>query len=287
MDLLRADELVAEPGERIFRHSALGPALLFLVLLAPIGVALLAREQLLEAARALPWLAWLVIAPLALLAVLVHGLVLTAMAQATRRAFLASNWLLRVSPTALVLNLRSYQNAHFPSDGPTVVRLRWSEIARVREVRDVTRPGPRSSGRRTTRWLQIELATLDPARSPAGTSALERIVTAERERKGPESKRLGVTSRARFGHVPVFVAGPGILRTDWLGRGMLRALGAHTTTAERLDFDLAHASDGQARIQALIERGDRLAASELARTELGLSLVDARAHVQASARKVA
>lgn len=280
MEFLRADERTSEPGEQVFRHPPLGPVVLLLVLAAPLAAALLAGQGLLASARAFPWYGWLGLAPLLLVVGLVYAVALQGAAQAARRAFLSSNWLLRVSAEGLTLNLRSFQNAHFPKDGPTVVRIPWREIACVREARDVTPRKGRGASHQSSRWLELELAGVD-------TTALERLITAERERKGPETKTLGVTSSGRFGHVPVFVSSPGVLRTDWLGARMLRALGAHARLAERRSFELGPGVAAEARIEALLKRGDRLAAIELARRELGLSLVDARVHVQGLARRVA
>lgn len=280
MEFLRADERPSEPGERVFRHHPLGPVVLLLALAAPLAAPWVLRDGLLASARALPWYGWLGLAPILLLVGLVYAVALQGAAQSARRAFLDSNWLLRVSAAGLTLNLRSFQNAHFPKDGPTVVRIPWHEIACVREARDVTPRKGRGASHQSSRWLELELVGVD-------TTALERLITAERERKGPESKTLGVTSSGRFGHVPVFVSSPGVVRTDWLGARMLHALGAHARLEERRSFELGAGIGAEARIEALLKRGDRLAAIELARRELGLALVDARAHVQSLARRIA
>lgn len=282
MELLRADERPHEPGERVFRHSPLGPLVALLCLLTPLVLALGIVQNpagMGAGIGTLPWFAWLGLAPLLFCGALLYALVLAVLGGAALASLRPSNWLVRVSPAGLVLNLRSYQNAHFPHDGPTVVRIPWSEVARVREVREAVEAS-HDEGVRTMRWLQIELAGAD-------TRVLERLVTAERERKGPETRRLGVTTSGRSGHVPVFVASAGILRTDWLGVRVLGALAAHATRAERLTLDTDAGDDLATRLDALLRRGDRMAAVVLARRELGLSLAEARAHVRDLARQVA
>lgn len=231
MELLHSDQLQPEPGERVFRHGVLGPIVLLAIFATPLLAVLVFHERLLASAHAASWLAWLGISPILLVGGLLYAIVLQALAQVAWRAFLPSNWLMRLSSGGLVLNLRSFQNTHFPDDGPTVVRFAWPEIARVREVRD-TRPATKSEAMRTLRWLEIELAGVE-------TGPLARLVDEERTRPGPRKRTLGVSSSGRFGHVPVFVAKPGTVRTDWLGRAVLRTLEAHTTVAERRD--LSHA----------------------------------------------
>jgi hypothetical protein len=130
------------------------------------------------------------------------------------------------------------------------------------------------------RWIQLELVGV-------GTAPLEAAVRAERERRGPDTRRLGITSRMRFGHVPVFVPAPGIVRLDWLGRGLLRALEAHTTAAEPLELDLRAEPDLDRRLADLVRRGDRVRAIALAQREQGLSLLAAREHVDALGRDAA
>jgi hypothetical protein len=280
MELLRSGEVRPEVGERMFRHGRLGPLCLLAALLAPYVLLGLAHAQLLEIAAALPWFAWFLLAPVVLVGKLLYALVLLSAAQVVRRSFLPTNWLLRVSPAGLVLHLRSFQNTHFPEDGPTVARFAWSEVARVREARDVTRYQKQDGVPPPTRWLQIELAGVD-------TGRLEGLVRAERERRGPETKHFGITSRGRFGHVPVFVASPGVLRIDWLGAGPLRAFAPHAAVEERLEFDLEHVPDLDARLADLVRRGARLEAVQLARRQLGVSLIEARDLLDTLARKSA
>lgn len=273
MELLRADQVRPEPGERVFRHGRIGPLVMLAIFSTPLVLGLVLAVLRRADLAALPWYAWIPLGPLALLGGGLLLLVVHALAQVAARSFRASNWLLAVSPAGLVLNLRSYQNAHFESDGPTVLRLAWSEVRCAREVRDVT---PRRDGdatELTRRWLEIELAGVD-------TDPIEALVRAERERPAPETRSLGVRSRTRFGHVPAFVAAPGLVRTDWLGRRVLAALGAHVSLEERRSLAHQPGLEVERRLADLVRRGDRLAAIDLARRELGLSLTEARARVR-------
>jgi len=273
VELLHAAFLRPEPGERVFRHPRLGYLLLLPFVCAPLGVALL----LVPALDALPWGAWLLLGPVFAFAGALYALVLGSTLQSARRAFGRANWLLRLSPAGLVLNLRSFQNAHFPQDGPTIARLAWSEVARAREVRELAPRGERQASV-TTRWLQLELAGVD-------TAPLEALVRAERERPGPAWRFLGITGRSRSGHVPVWVAAPGVLRCSWPGREALRALEASVSHAEPLVLAPDAQPDVEQRLAELVRRGERLRAIAHARAELGLSTTDARARIDELARR--
>jgi len=280
VELLSADLFEREAGQRVFRHGLTGPMVMWALFVSPVPLAIHARAQLAEVAGSIPWVAWFVLAPMALVCGGLWLVCLHAIGQVAYRAMLPSNWLMRVSPSGLLLNLRSYQNAHFPGDGPTVVYLAWPEVARARKVVErSTRRGRR--GHETLErksWLELELA--------ADTRELERLVASERERPGPERSFLGMRGRSRSNHVPVFVEQPGVLRIDWVGGGMLRALGRHVELGPKVTLD-RRPGDLDTRLRALLARGNRIAAHELARNELGLSLTEARRRVEELERKAA
>lgn len=270
MEFLPADA-VAEPGERVFRHGRIAPLVMLAIFAVPLGIGTLLAPQLLAAAGRTPWFVWLGLGPVLLIGGLVYGIALQALLGAAHGAFLATNWLLRLSPAGLTLNLRSYQNPHL-GEGRTVARLSWSEVALACEVRDVTRRGRDDERAFRVRWLQLELKHAD-------TTALDQAVREERARKAPETRFLGVTSSGRSSHTPVFVPAPGIVRTDWLGGGVLRALREYVPVGERLELDLSRQGDLETRLRDLALRGDEIAAAALAKRELGLSLHAAREHV--------
>jgi hypothetical protein len=273
MELLKAECAAAEPGERCVRHGRAGQIVILLVLAAPLAALVARHELVLGGLGNVTWVGWLGLAPLLAVCVPVYAVILVAAIQITRRAFSPANWLMRLSPAGLTLNLRSFQNAHFPAPEHVVVRLSWREVACVREARDVTPVRDPDQSARRERWLQIELAGVD-------TGPIAAAVKAERERRGPETKRFGITSRTRFGHVPVFVATPGILRTDWMGKSLLPEFERYTRVEELHVFNLNDTPDLAARLAELVRRGDELAAVQLARQELGLTLGEAREHVR-------
>lgn len=281
MRLLRLGELPSEPGERVFRHSRLGPVVLYLFFVAPLAFALQQHAAVRAALASVPGWAWIVLAPFALLVGGLYLMIVGALLASARRAFGGRNWLARVSPAGLTLHVRSFHNEHFPDDGPTVVRLEWREIACVREVRDVTPPADSRELSGPTRWVELELA------AGVDTAALAALVRHERERPAPEATFLGIRSRTRAGHVPVFVPAPGRIHLDWLGSGLLAALGAHVGVGERRSIDraAAPARDLDGRLVELLRRGDTLGAIELARREEPLSLLAAKERVEELARR--
>jgi hypothetical protein len=83
---------------------------------------------------------------------------------------------------------------------------------------------------------------------------------------------------------------PGVLRIEWLGKPLVRALAAAGLPLRaRRDVDLAqtHGPDLDARLAELVRRGDRLAAITLARSEVGLSLHAARERIGRIGREAA
>lgn len=283
MRLLRARELQPMPGERVFRHSRLGPLVLWCAFAAPLAFLVQASGTVLATLRELPWYAWLVLGPFVLGVGALYALPLAFLAATAQRAFGPSNWLVRVAPDGLALNLRSYQNAHFPDDAPSVLWLDWSELACVREARDVT---PVEDSRETpgrTRWLELELAP------GTETTALADAVRHERERRGPERRRLGITSRSRSGHVPVFVPEPGRVHVDWLGHALLGELARHAIRAERRTLDRRSRAGAplEERLLELVRRGDGLAAIRLLRDEERLSLLEAKQRLDSLSRRAA
>ncbi len=283
MELLSASLCQREAGQRIYRHGLTGPMVMWALFVLPVPLAFHLRAELGEVLRSIPWPAWFVIVPLTLMGGGLWCICLHAIGQIAYRAMLPSNWLLRVSTRGLVVNLRSYQNAHFPHDGPTIVRFPWAEVRCARKVLErSTRRG--KGGAQTLErksWIELELAGLD-------TAELERLIAAERARPGPERSFLGMRGRARSNHVAVFVDRPGLLRIDWVGRDALRALGEHLEIGKQLTLDLdKQPGDVETRLRARLARGNRMASIELARKELGLSLTEARSRVEELERKAA
>jgi hypothetical protein len=283
MDLLRAEDARIDERATVFAHGVSGPIAMLALCCAPFVFAACVWPEIAASASRIAWTWWLVIAPAGFVVGGLWLVCLQSLWAIVRASFRSSNWLLAVAPDAVFLQVRSYQNAHFPPGEPTVARIPLSEIATVRRVRE---DSSREESSRRVSWLEIELASTGCAR--ADTARLERLCAAERERQAPVKRGRFLSSRWKSNHVPVFVANEGCVRVEWLGERMLRELGRHVTVGEarRVNLD-ASTTDITARLRLLCERGDRIAACELARRELHISLTAARAVVESATRKAA
>lgn len=269
MRLFRPDAFPRDRRDLVFRHGRIGGIVMWVLLAAPFAFVATNWSHLI---RGLPWFAWLAVAPIALIVGLVMSVALVSLTQAVLRSFSAENWHARMRSTSIDWNLRSYQNAHFPADAPTIVRIEFSEVASVRRVRE--RREERGTKRRTVhtlRWLEFELRDVD-------TTALAAAIAFERDRPAPESKFLGITSRGRFHHVPILVTEEGRVRTLDISAALRKALQRRVPFGEPLntDLDLAPTRDLDSRLRLLIARGETLAAVSLVRSEMDVSLKDAK-----------
>ncbi|MCK6445509.1 MAG: hypothetical protein L6Q99_03880 [Planctomycetes bacterium] len=259
--------------ERTFRHSRFGALLFSAVLTAPLAFAVWHAERVLELVRSIPWYAWPLAGPLGLLVLALGALCAFASRELVHAAFLPTNWLVKTSRDGLFVQLRSWQNHHFALDLPTVAFIAWDEIASVRRVCET----PPATGRRTPptrRWLELELSRGD-------TTPLAEWLAAEARREPPERKRFGVRWRTRYHHVPVLVPQPGVVRVEWLGRGLWKALAERVRVEEPRAVRLGDAAlPLEARVAECVARGDELTAIALARTERHVSLVEARSLVE-------
>lgn len=205
------------------------------------------------------------------------------------KALRADNWLMRIAPDGLWVNLRSYLNREFAL-AKTVVFLPYAAIEGVRQhtVRRADRHGSRTTTW-TDQYLEIQL------REPVPNDVAAEI--AEERRRLVENSHLGgfVTSRGRHNHVPVTVSGEDSVRIQWRGRQdfvvpglkrVLRELAAECTVCEPTHENLqnmeAMSSDELDRlILGRVEAGDTLGATKLLRDKRGYSLKDARDFVEA------
>ena len=188
-----------------------------------------------------------------------------------RRAKSPTNWIVKTTDEGLYLNLRSYQNRHFPDDAPTIAFLRYAEIASARAVRESYERG--LDGERSTHnlgWLELRLADVD-------TRELAECVQRERTRQGPERRCLGIRGRTRSNHVPVLVPAVGIVRIERVSRALLREFGRRVRLEEprRVDLDLPEGRGLEQRVRDFLARGERFGALELVRRERNLSLTAA------------
>ncbi len=271
------------PGEKIlrkFKHGSFGD--LFFSVGLGAGLVFGAR-YLREAAAELPWFAWIVAGPMVFLV----GLLILLIISAAFGSFLAglkrTNWTVQISSRGVYLNLRSYRNAHFEGDDPTVVFFPFGEIVSVRKVRE-------RSSRETSDGTTMTLATyVELDVTPVDTTALAEAARRERAREAPETSFLGIRSRTKHNHVTVFVPSPGRVRVESF-LGLVGALGEHTRRLETRSIDLnAEQNELSLEERALqfAERGKVFEARALAKSELGLEKDEARAWLDSLTRESA
>lgn len=283
MRLLPLDELPEVPLERVVRHSRLAGFVLLTLVATPALVVAVAWRSVYESLAALPWVFWIVGGPVALGALFVWLLVVAAARSNAQAGLLATNWLLRTSAAGIGVQLRSFRDFHFRRDVPCVL---WLEPRELRCARRVVESGWVDNGRgRTlvrTSWLELELVDVDSA-------AIERRLDEERRDRGPEVRVLGIRMRTRVNDTPVFLARPGVLRVEWLGKRMLEALREVVEIAPelRVELDRALGNELEPRVRALCARGMRMEALELARRERKLSLAEARQLIESLEKRAA
>jgi hypothetical protein len=210
-------------------------------------------------------------------------LVLQAASSSARSGLLPTNWLLRVSSAGIGIQLRSFRNAHFRKDVPTVL---WLDPGEVASARRVVEAGwiANSKGRTYMRssWLELELQNVD-------CGPIERRIAEERADQGPQIRVLGIKMRTRFNESPAYFVRPGVLRIEWLGKGMLAALREQVEVLPDLKLDLEQAlgTELEPRVRAYCDRGWDMAARALVQRERGLSWSEAKKFVEEHRRKAA
>ena len=215
-------------------------------------------------------------------------LIVLAFGRLAARSLGADNWLMRIAPDGLWINLRSYLNRDFAT-GATVLFVPYGEIAGVGEhsVKRVERNNGRTATW-TDRFLDIHFA--EPALAEL------RVEVAEERRRVVEGVHLGglVTSRTRHHHVPVTIPEDDLLRIAWRGRQdfvvpslnrVLRELAAECAVVEAPIEDVAKVEQlSSEQVDRLIldrvEKGDTLGAVKLLREVRGYSLKDAKNFVE-------
>ena len=220
-------------------------------------------------------------------ALLFAGLILKWLAGVAIKACRSTNWLMRIAPNGLWINLRSYLNRDF-APATTVLFVPYSDIASVRQY-TVKRTERNHGG--VTAWTDryLEVRLNDPAPDEVAAEISE-----ERRRHKP-GKHLGglVTSRSRNHHVPISMPEDDVLRLAWLTRfdfiipslkKVLRELAGRCTIED-------HAVNNVANVQQLtgeevdrlilecVETGDRFGAMNLLRDKRGYSTTDAKKFV--------
>lgn len=281
MRLLDAADVPLGRVTHTSRHSPL-PPLVVLALLVGVPVVLLPKAA--PVLRVLPIWAWVVASPILLLAALVTGVVVAHLLQTVLNSFRPGNWVLRTTADGVYLKLRSYNNAHFVDDSPTVVYLPYPELATAGKVVETIEPvASDDTPPKVLAYLELRTRDVD-------TTPLREAVERERALEGPERSFLGIRSRGRTNHAPVQVPEPGVIHVDWGGRRMLRALERDVEIVPRRDVGLGAASEraeSEDAILELVERGALIEAVKLTRETYGVGMTEARAFVDSLSDRAA
>ncbi len=198
----------------------------------------------------------------------------------------AANWLLRLGPDGLWINLRSYQNSHLP-EAATVVHLPYKEIASARRHLEIwTTPSePNSLAGRHWKQESLELSL-----ASGDTREIARALADERGRRG------GVKGT----HQAVTVPAAGVLRIGWRGHGndvvppLKRVLDElsrdvqldQPTRTDRGDWCKLSDAELDELVAQLVRSGDDVEAVQLLIRRRGWSWTDAEKFMEEQASRV-
>lgn len=220
---------------------------------------------------ALPGWAWLVAAPVGLVALAIWGLVVWTVAAHARASLRPTSWALKVTRDGLYAQLRHFANHHL-STPARVVFVPWSEVEHVRRV-DVVRDevSPDDTWRR--RYLDVHLRDVD-------TRELAAAIAAEVAEQPPSTKRLGITSSGRVRGCPVGLRDGRVLRLPWPGRRVARAMDPFTywNEPDRTTVELGRRPpvDVDDQVLELVLAGETLEAIRVLRHEREMGLAEAK-----------
>jgi len=198
--------------------------------------------------------------------------------------FRPTNWLVRATDDGLYIKFRSYLNYRFPTDQLTVVFIPYHAIKSARVVRE-----------------RRELPDYDA--SPRGGSVtVQRATTVVLHLTGdatPVTKAIDdevrrITGRdrpsTRYRHAPVRMSSANALELDWAvvprASALVALLSGHGVPTETADAttDYAHLErltrdEQEKRLLELVEKGNTIAAIQIARRLYGYDLTRAKQFV--------
>ena len=240
---------------------------------ALIGCAVLVGAAFLVWQRGAHWFFWGVLAVAA--ALLVPLFLANALAK-----FRSTNWLVRLGPDGLWINLRSYQNHHLP-EAATVVHLPYAEIASARRHLETWTTPAEPNSYAGTYWKQesLELSLVS-----GDTREIARALADERGRRAV----------VRGKHQAVTVPAAGVVRIGWRGHDndvappltrVLEELGRHIcvdepTRTDRGDWVKLSDAELDELVAELVRSGDDLEASQLLMRRRGYSATEAHKIVE-------
>ena len=275
MQLLRLNEVVTSPQDRVFRYSPVRATLLALGVVGFSAALVLVDWE--GRSRSAYYVAYY-IAGFLLLCLLLMRRFLVA-------RFLPSNWLVRMRHDALLIQFRSYLNYyHLPAEDFTVILIPYREIRSARLVRE--RANIQAQGGasvQTRRLIELELSgDLEP---------VSKALAAELARPAPQQRTWYGTTSTLYEHYPVRMVSSPFLQIEWSVRpsatSFLDVLRPHTTIAPPMmvSEDFAHLGrlsrdEQEKRLRELDQRGRTIAAVYMARRLYGYDLNQAQAFIE-------
>lgn len=143
MQLLRVEEVQANPDDKVYKHSRIS-GVIFLLIVIGGGVALMLNTYEKSASHA----GYYVGAVIILFACLFINY--------AAAAFRGTNWLVRMSSGGLYVHLRSYLNYKLPPEEATVAFFSFPEIRSSRLIKKTeTVPDPQGGGKSTTQFIRL------------------------------------------------------------------------------------------------------------------------------------
>jgi hypothetical protein len=258
MRLLRLQEVEIAGTDRVFRHPR------FRVLLLWLAGSAVALALLIRAYAGHFFFGYILGGGLLLFLFLFRRIV-------TAR-FHPSNWLVRMTPTGLYVQYRSYLNYDLRADVPSVLWLSLDEIASARLIKErLETPDPqRRNGSQTTYLRHVELELI------GGTADIAEALGAERD----------VRARTVFVDYPVTVPEPGFIRIHWnvvpRARKFLAALRPATVIADTVSLNsdftrlkFLSRENQEKKLRDLAARGEVSTAAYAARSIYGITSAQA------------
>jgi hypothetical protein len=283
MKFYRLGEIPTRSGDLVFKASATGPLIGF-ILFCGIAIVLLLFGMSGEKIYGLnlpPAFFIYVGAP-------TFGLLGWIACGQLRARLKPTNWLLRCDSSGVIIKYRSFENWRFPVEDVQVVGFDYAEVGEIRMARE-QRATPGLGGNQTD---QIEYLTyLDFCLADTDTSALEAHLQAEQK-----AEPLG-RFKTIYRDYPVEVLPGGIVRLRWSMDGRYKIRPSPQKAIEYLskfvviagadatEVDLTYQSnlspeEGDAKILTLAKSGDKMGAVKLTRQIYGSTLSEAVAFVE-------
>jgi len=267
MRLLRAADVPASPQDLLFLHSRTRAVVaVSAVLAASIAATLLGWQR---HALLLYYIAAVLLGTLVVLSKLVTS------------RFRPTNWLVRATDDGLYIKFRSYLNHRFPTDQLTVVFIPYHAIKSARVVRE-RRELPDYDASRRGGSVTVQRATTIVLQLTGDATSVTRAIDDEVRRVGGQAG-----PGTRYRHTPVRMSSANTLELDWTvvprAPSLVALLSSHGVSTGTADAttDYAHLEalgrdEQEKRLLDLVEKGNTIAAVQIARQLYGYDLTRAK-----------